>query len=514
MNEEPLLGLEETDGLDPTGAVLNLTQRTVHGLFWTYASIAVTVVLQVGYTAVISRRLSPADFGLVAFAGLPLALSGFFADMGISSAVVQKPGLDDRDVRVAFTGSVAIGLLVSAAIILASPAIGVLFGNPEVVPILRVLALSFAITGFGSVALGLLRRQMKFRQIAIIEVTSYTVAYPLVGLLLAWRGAGVWSLVGAALTQTVTMVCLSYALARHAARPLLDGQRAKRILGFGGLVSVTGVLEFLGANADTFAVGRFIGTESLGQYSRANLVIGLPMSHLATGATKVLLPGFAQLEGDDARAKRAFLPGLALFASLMFPIAAVLGALAEPLVRVLLGDQWRETALVLPIVGGAVAFGFVQHLPAVLCEARGRLRQKILIQSAYLIFVVVLVGLVVERGPTVRTLATVFLVGQAVQEVLYLGYVKRDLSLSASDLLMIHIEAFLLAGAAAGGARVVSTMLSSPLLALLAGGLSGIAIWVAAMLLLKGLRARRAIDHLDLRSLPRWLPRRSPPGDS
>ena len=218
------------------------------------------------------------------------------------------------------------------------------------------------------------------------------------------------------------------------------------------------------------------------------------------------------MQGDDARARRAFLRGLALFASLMFPMAAVLGVLAKPLVLVLLGDQWGETALVLPIVGGAVAFGFVQHLPAVLCEARGRLRQKIAIQSAYLTVVVVLVALVVHRGPTLRTLAMVFLAGQALQEVLYLGYLKRDLSLSGADLLAIHGEAFVLAGAAAGGAWVVSTLVSPPPLALLVGGVSGIAIWATAMLLFKDLRARRALDELGLRSHLRRLTRRAATG--
>lgn len=506
MNAEPLLGLEETDGLDPTEAVLNLTDRTMRGLFWSYSSVALTVMLQIGYTVTISRRLAPTDFGLVAFAGLPISLATYFADMGISSAVVQKPELDDRDVRVAFTGSVTVGLVVSAILALTAPAIATLFGNPDVTPILRVLAISFAITGFGSVALGLLRRQMRFRQIAIIEVGSYAVAYPLIGLTLAWTGAGVWSLVGASLAQTVLVVSLAYGLERHAARPLLDGQRAKRIYGFGGLVSVCGLLEFFGANADTFAVGRFIGTGSLGQYSRANLVIGLPMHHFATGATKVLMPGFARLQGDDARARRAFLVGLALLASLMFPMAAVLGVLAEPLVQLLLGDQWAETALVLPIVGAAVAFGFVQHLPAVLCEARGRLRQKIAIQTGYLVVVIALVALVVHRGPTLQTLALSFLVGQVLQELLYLGYLKRDLSLSVRDLLVIHGEAFLIAGAAAGAAWAVSTLFSSPLLALLTGGTAGVAIWLTALLLFKGLRARRAVDELNLQSYLRWLP--------
>lgn len=173
------------------------------------------------------------------------------------------------------------------------------------------------------------------------------------------------------------------------------------------------------------------------------------------------MPGFARLQGDDARARRAFLLGLALLSSLMFPIAAVLGILAQPVVQVLLGDQRADTALVLPILGAAVAFGFLQHLPAVLCQARGRLRQKIAIQSGFLLFVIALVGLVLHPGPTLRALALAFLVGQVLQELLYLGYLRRDLSLSVRDLLMIHGEAFQLTGAAAGAAWAVSALCTS-----------------------------------------------------
>ena len=193
-------------------------------------------------------------------------------------------------------------------------------------------------------------------------------------------------------------------------------------------------------------------------------------------------------------------------------MAAVLGILAQALVHVLLGNQWGETALVVPIVGGAVAFGFVQHLPAVMCEVRGRLRQKLAIQSAYLMVLVVLVALVVHRDPTLRTLAVVFLVGQVLQDVLYTGYTKRDLSLSAGDILVIRGEALVLAGGAGSRAWVVSMPLSSSLLALLAGGVSDVAIWVNAVLLFRDLRVRRAIDELDLRSYLRRSPRRATAG--
>lgn len=485
-----------------SGARGDLTHDTLRGLFWTYSSIIVTIVLQIGYTTVVSRRLAPADFGLVALAGLPLALSTYFADMGIAAAVVQKTDIDNGDIRVALTGSVAAGVAVSVVVALLAAPLGHVLGNPAVVPILRVLALSFAISGFGSVAKALLRRQLGFRRIALVDVVSYTIGCPVVGLLLIFNGAGVWGLVAATLTQNAVSVVLSYALVRHSLRPLADRERARRIYGFGGLVSVNGLLEYLGASADTFAVGRFLGAAPLGQYSRANLVIGLPMNHLATGATRVLLPGLVRLQGDDARTRRVFLRGLALFAGLLFPVAGVLGVLSQPLVRVFLGDQWGQAARVLPIVGFATATGFVAHFPAVLFEAHGWMRRKILIQCQYLVTVVVLVVLVVHEGASLRRLACVFLAGQLLLEVLYLGHLKRSLAIRTADLLIPHLEGALLTAAAAAPAFAASRWFSD-LPALVLGGIGGVVGWSMTVLLFKGLRARRALSELNL---DRYLP--------
>jgi lipopolysaccharide exporter len=189
----------------------------------------------------------------------------------------------------------------------------------------------------------------------------------------------------------------------------------------------------------------------------------------------------------------------------ILPLAAVLAVLARPLVQVLLGPQWSEAALVIPIVGAATAVAFVQHLPAVVCEARGRLRQKIAIQCGYLAVVLALLGLVVWHGATLLTLAFVFLAGQVLQELLYMTYIKRDLSLSGAALLIIHGEALALAAACAVGAWAISSLVASPLLSLMAGSFAGAIIWIATVFLVKGLRVRAALTELDLASRFTWL---------
>lgn len=65
----------------------SLTEQTTHGLKWSSISTITTAVMQLGYTAVMSRLLNPSDFGLVAMGGVVLRFGQYFAQMGMSYVV-------------------------------------------------------------------------------------------------------------------------------------------------------------------------------------------------------------------------------------------------------------------------------------------------------------------------------------------------------------------------------------------------------------------------------------------
>jgi lipopolysaccharide exporter len=479
-------------------APTNLTVVTVRSLLWTYGSTGVLATLQLGYTAAISRLLLPADFGLIALASLPLALSSHVAGLGIASAIVQKRALDDRDVRVAFTGSAALGVLAAVAIALVAPAVGWVFARPDLVPVLQALGLSYAIAGFGGVALALLRRNMRFRAVAAVEISSYAVGYPVVGIVAAAYGWGVWSLVVASLTQSTVQTAGALVVGGHGLRPLFDRRRAHRIFGFGSLVSVNGMLEMVTASADTYAVGRYLGAAALGQYNRATLLVGLPMTHLSTGATKVLMPGFSRITDDVDRTRSAYLRGLALLTGVLFPFAVTASVLAGPLVTVMLGEGWETAAHVLPVVAFAVTCSFAQHLGAVVCEARGRVARKLVIQCGYLTVVIVAVAAVVLTGPTVIRLALVFAAGQLLQHVLYQVQLRADLAVPVRTLVGVHVQSLALAAASGTAAALAASFGGPPLVRLGAGVFAAVAVWAAAVAAIRPLRIRSALAALDL----------------
>ena len=237
----------------------NLTARTLRGTSWSLSSTIVNATLQIVLTAVLARLVLPSAFGLIAMAGLALRFGQYFAQMGLGQALVQTRVVDTDDVAATFTGSLALGAVFSAAFWVLAPAVAVVFRTPALMPVVRVLGIGRIFAGAGTAALSLLRRELRFKAIAVVDVVAYGVGYGLVGVVLAWRGAGVWSLVAASLCQTFLSSAGYYAASRHPLRLAFRWSAYRRLSGFGSRVSIIGFLEFIGSSLDTFAVGRVLG---------------------------------------------------------------------------------------------------------------------------------------------------------------------------------------------------------------------------------------------------------------
>ncbi|RZK62313.1 MAG: hypothetical protein EOO59_02880, partial [Hymenobacter sp.] len=198
----------------PTKPHTTLGAAALRGIKWTTAAAVLTAVMQVGYTAIMARLLDPAAFGLVALAGVVLRFGGYFAEMGLGHAIVQRPQLSNNDLRASFTASLLLGLGVAGIFWALAPLSVLVLKNPAVVPLVRALALGFIIASVGLTATSVLRRDMRFDVLAKLEVVAYVLAYGGVGLGSAWAGAGVWSLVAASLAQQLISGLGVYALVR------------------------------------------------------------------------------------------------------------------------------------------------------------------------------------------------------------------------------------------------------------------------------------------------------------
>lgn len=371
----------------------NLTARTLGAFKWTYGSYAASGVVQLGYTAVMARLLAPEDFGLVAMASLFLRFGGYFAQMGVGQALIQKAVLTQREIRTGFTTSFVLGALMSAGFFAAAPVAALMFDSSRVVDVSRVLALSFLLQGMGITAESLLRRNLRFRTLAFVEVGSSVVGYMAVGVVCALAGMGVWSLVAAGLAQAAMRSVIVMALVRHPARPLVAGSEILTLYSFGGRVSVISFFEFLGTSLDTLFIGRYAGESLLGQYNRARLLVQLPLDKLTQGTSKVLFPAFSRIQADAVRLRGAYLSGLRMITLLVIPAAAGMAVAADQIALVVLGPQWTRAGEVLPYLAILVAVTLSTKMAAITCEATAALNAKLALTVGHVALLAVLLTL-------------------------------------------------------------------------------------------------------------------------
>ncbi|WP_035566212.1 oligosaccharide flippase family protein, partial [Hymenobacter sp. IS2118] len=158
-------------------AAKNLTTATLHSMSWSTAATVITAVLQLGYTGVMARLLAPTAFGLVALAGVVIRFGTYFSQIGLEQALVQKPDMSEEDVRAAFTSGALLGAVSALVLAAAAPLARLVFDEPAVVPLVRLMGLGLLLNGLSATALSILRRNMAFRTLAVIETSAYVLAY-------------------------------------------------------------------------------------------------------------------------------------------------------------------------------------------------------------------------------------------------------------------------------------------------------------------------------------------------
>jgi O-antigen/teichoic acid export membrane protein len=469
-------------GTAETAGKANMTAQAASGLSWSSLSIAVLLIANLAYTATVSRLLDPAAFGLMAMANLVVLFAQYFVRMGLASALVQKPDLSDEEIRAASTAGIVIGVACLALVWSLAPAVGVLFHAPELTPVLRGLGISFLFGGWSMTGLGLLRRELRFRELSMISVGAYVVGYLVVGIGLALLGAGVWSLVAATVTSTAIQAVWQYAILRHPLRPVRHWRPYQAVCGYGARLSVAHVLDYIGGNLDTFTVARIATTAVVGQYSRAYYLVFQPLgNYLSSAMTNVVFATLSRIQDDLTRLRRGYLSIMSLGTLLVFPLCVGMAVAAQELVAVVLGPQWAAAAGLVPWFAVAGGCHVASQLSQSLAEARAELNRSVAVQVAYLLGLAVLILLALPfraRGAWVIAAAV------AIAEVLrYLGYLilgRRVLALRRAQVWRAHFPAaFASAGVGLAIAAAGWALAGAPSLAVLAAQITAGALALA-----------------------------------
>jgi PST family polysaccharide transporter len=319
----------------------DLVRRSLRGGVIAFGSQVVRFVVQFGGTIVLARLLTPHAFGLVAMIAALSVLLDLIKDLGLSAATIQRQVVTQQQVSTLFWINVAFGTTLALLLVVAAPTIAHFYGEPEIAPITRWLAVGFVLSGCTIQHWALLRRQMRFKAIAVIETGAELAAMTLaVGA--AIHGAGYWSLVAQRLAAPALTLLATWLLCPW--KPGLPSHNAgiRDMLGFGGSVTGFNLLSTAARSLDQVLIGWLWGPVILGFYERASKLVLVPINNLNAPLYAVAMPALSRLDDQVERYRNAFLLIYEKFAMITMPPAALAAVTADWVVGLLFGPQWHE----------------------------------------------------------------------------------------------------------------------------------------------------------------------------
>lgn len=334
-------------------ATANNTKRSIGIAF---ATQYLELVIHFLAVLALARILSPEDIGTYSVAAFLMTLLHAFRDFGVVQYIIQERDLTTEKIRSAMGVAIVLALIVALILLVSSDLVAGFYGNPAIKEILMVMAASFAVSPFGSLLIGIFRRNMQLQTLFIIKIAS-ALSHVAVALTLAMLGFGSISLAWANFAGI-----LSFGIVANLMRPkgipwLPQFKNIRTILSFGGIASVGNAASTAGANTPDLIIGKVMNMAAVGYFSRANGLVQL-FAKLITGALlPLVLPYFAQIRREGKDPVVPYLTSVEYLTALAWPFFAVLMLLAYPMVRTLYGMQWDASVPVVELLclAGAIS---------------------------------------------------------------------------------------------------------------------------------------------------------------
>jgi O-antigen/teichoic acid export membrane protein len=327
---------------------------------WNALAIGGTLIGQLCYTIVTSRLISPHGFGAYAVAQALVTLSTYFTLNAAGSAVMRSPSKDyNALISTATQLAASIGLVAILLVLLAAPFWARVWHVEDATPLVRLIAVQIGCAPTAGVLIGALRRRMRFRAAGLVEMIG-ALAGDAVGIIIALV---TYSPVALALGQDAAIVStliLAAALIRPNVFRAINGLIAREIFGFSGQVGLQHLGFYLLNTAPSLVIARTLGTRTLGYYSRAYLLVSLPLNYASDAMGRTLYPVYTALRDDKGRAASALTNVLIICSAISFVGFGALAASAKSAVSVALGPRFTPAVplVVLMALFGSINFPF------------------------------------------------------------------------------------------------------------------------------------------------------------
>lgn len=411
--------------------------------------------------AALSRLLEPAVFGVMSILLVIYNIANLFAQMGLSSAIVQRAHLTQQALHSLYWLNVLLGCLVSLCLYLASGLLSHWFNMPALKTTTWVIALTFFISCWSIQYQALAQRELRFRRIALINLSALA-GTGVVSIILAMQGAGIWSLVLGILAATIIRTAGFFVFgAREHGLPqvLFNWEEAREMTLFGLNRFGAMFTNAINSNIDQILVGAVFGAQAVGYYNIALRIVMQPIDRINPIVTRVAFPWLSRIQDDAEKINQTYLKILGSLTAVNAPLLVAAGVFAEFYVPLLLGPGWTPAVVLVQILSAYALLRTVINAGGSLVLAKGR-ADWTFYWNLFLLFLFPAVLYIASRFGDVRFLAYSLLALQFAVVLAYHRLMIYPLTSIGLGTFLAEIGRPILCALTAGAAALAAIMIA------------------------------------------------------
>ena len=349
----------------------SVRKQLVHGMFWNALEKFLLQGVSFFIGIVLARLLSPSDFGLIGMLTVFLLVINAFVNSGLNSALVQKHVCTALDYSTVFTVNLVISIVGAIILFFAAPYIAAFYHEPILTPITRVIGINVVLSALNIVHRSQLTIKVDFKSLAQINVIS-TIVSGIVGIVMAYTGFGVWSLVGQSLMSTVCGLILFPVYSKWKPSVKFSMESFRQLFGYGSKLLVTSIYSVVISNISTLFIGRTYSSKDLGFYTKANQTPNTISNFVYGILGSVTFPVMSEIKEDKERMVRLYKKALFTTALFVFPFMMLFCMLSRSFIIIALTEKWLPCLTMMQLYCFARMFTPLSALNISVLNASGR----------------------------------------------------------------------------------------------------------------------------------------------
>ena len=349
----------------------SLRSKTVKGVVWSSIERFSTQGVQFLIMIIMARLLTPKDYGLIGMLAIFLAVAQSLIDSGFSQALIRKQDRTDVDNSTVFYFNIVVSSVLYLILFIAAPFVADFYNQPELTSVMRIVCLGVILNSLAVVQRALLTVRIDFKTQAKASLSAAVIS-GCIGIVLAYCGFGVWSLVVQQLLNLSVNTLLICIFSKCRPIALFSWKSYHELFAFGSKMLASGLLDTLYRNIYPIVIGKLFSASSLGHYTRAQHFSEFPSSNVTGIIQRVTYPILCGIQDETERLEAVYRKFLKLSAFIIFPLMIGMSAVACPFIDIVLGKQWGFCGQLLQIICFAMMWYPIHAINLNLLQVKGR----------------------------------------------------------------------------------------------------------------------------------------------